>query len=69
MAICTCHFTLQNKQDIFNTGTDLRPGDLGVGSVAQPALGYKVVNAALAFFVPRKPILHSGVLDLRTLAS
>ena len=46
----------------------LCPRDLGVGALAESALCHKVVDTTLPVLVPRVPVLHRGVLDLRVLA-
>ena len=48
--------------------TNLRPGDLGVGAVAEAALGDKVVDAADALLIAAVPILHRAVLNIRVRA-
>src|SRR5690606_7617567 len=45
------------------TGFYLGPGNFGVG-VAHTALGHKVVNTTLAFFVAGVPVLHRGIFNL-----
>ena len=46
------------------TGFDLRPADAGAVTATIAALGHEVVDAALAIFVTRVPVLHRGVLDV-----
>ena len=60
---------LQNARRIFpgdrRTCFDLRPRDFRIATRALAALGHEVVNAALAFFVARVPVLHGRIFDLR----
>ena len=46
------------------TGFDLRPRNARVHTLAQAALGDKVVDAAHAFFVARVPVLHGRIFDV-----
>src|SRR5207237_2748794 len=49
-------------------GLDLRPANLAAWATASTALGDEVVNPALTFLVAWVPVLHRGVLDLRSFA-
>merc|ERR1711871_987378 len=44
---------------------DLRPGDLGIRTLAEPSLRDEVVDAPLTVLVPSVPVLARRVLDLR----
>src|SRR6185437_15098086 len=58
--------TAQHAARVFpgdrRTGFDLRPGDARIIAAALAALGDKVVDATLAVFVARIPVLHRRIL-------
>ena len=47
------------------TGFHLRPRHFGIDAAAGRALGDEIVNAALAVFVARVPVLHGRIFDFR----
>ena len=51
------------------TGFHLRPRNLGIVAQTLPALGDEIINATFALLVPRVPVLHRGILDLRIVQS
>src|SRR3546814_6289234 len=43
----------------------LRPANLAVFALAQPALGHEIIDAALALGIAGIPVLDGGIFDLR----